>query len=993
MNVNGSRIDLLLGVEDWGRCTVQTDGAAMITLADAWGADASPPEAPVPGAWDAARNELRLQPIPILLGAIPGEAPPTLDGRRGAAADRYGNIYWISDDRQSLRVFSAGSATESVFWPDPLADLVPTRADDFTPAAPAVSIAQTFTALAVTEDHYLVTSFADPSGPGLLVFDLMAGGPPVRLAWPSPPFEPFDMARRIGGGVWVLDRVNARLWELDRHLAIVSDAVTSPSPTPPPDVFQTAPNGPTSGTSSPVTSGFIDLRTAAGLDIDPIAIDAAPSGSVILLDRAGPAGPSRVFRLRGGKNGAETAVARILEGLAQDLVIARTLTRAGSTAPLLLVVDALGTQAFGYAFDTSTDVIAQHVSPEVYPMRRFAGRALIEVRGMGYYDSGATDPRWVPVVQQPRARYLDFAELTTPIFDSGEAGCVWDRVMLDASIPAGTAIEVLCVASDERPDHEIGVLDTLPGPWMSQPTPYLRDDGIELPWLRREAGGRKKRASGTGTWELLLQQVRGRYLQLLLRLRGPGTATPSICALRAWYPRFSYPVRFLPSVFREDPQAASFLERFLANFEGLNTALEDRIVQVQALFDPRTAPAEALDWLADWFDLALDPSWDEWRRRLLIRYAMSFFRWRGTVHGLHLALAFAFNRDLPCPPFTPGPPFARGSAQDAIFDDPGSDNATLHGIRIVETFLTRRVGPLAAGDPGASQGPRVVAPARLWTPNEGNSGLVERYARFLGRTASAAEQVLPFSLIPPTDAAELAQWSLFCQTNLGFVPAAGAQDRQRWQQFLSGRVDSPAGLAAIAAIDLPADWPADLSTATNWGDFCAGSADPLPLGRWQQFLLCRYRRIDWLNAAHQTSWPSFDVIALPDHLPGSAAAQANWLQFEGQLLPMAQSAHRFSVLLPVPSVNADPANADRQLLLARRIVDIEKPAHTIFDVRFYWALNRVGEARLGTDTLLDVGSRAPQLLPDAVLGRAYVGESFVGGRNPPADGDRRLLSC
>jgi hypothetical protein len=33
------------------------------------------------------------------------------------------------------------------------------------------------------------------------------------------------------------------------------------------------------------------------------------------------------------------------------------------------------------------------------------------------------------------------------------------------------------------------------------------------------------------------------------------------------------------------------------------------------------------------------------------------------------------------------------------------------------------------------------------------------------------------------------------------------------------------------------------------------------------------------------------------------------------------------------------------------------------------------------------------LRPDAVLGRTYAGESFVGGAPPPAAGDRRLLAC
>ncbi len=105
------------------------------------------------------------------------------------------------------------------------------------------------------------------------------------------------------------------------------------------------------------------------------------------------------------------------------------------------------------------------------------------------------------------------------------------------------------------------------------------------------------------------------------------------------------------------------------------------------------------------------------------------------------------------------------------------------------------------------------------------------------------------------------------------------------------------------------------------------------------------------------------------------------------------TAHRFSVLLPVASVQEDPYEVDERMRRARRIVELEKPAHTVFDVRLYWALNRVGEARLGIDTLLNAGSRAPELIPDAILGRAYVGASFVGGPTPPPGGDRKPLAC
>lgn len=74
------------------------------------------------------------------------------------------------------------------------------------------------------------------------------------------------------------------------------------------------------------------------------------------------------------------------------------------------------------------------------------------------------------------------------------------------------------------------------------------------------------------------------------------------------------------------------------------------------------------------------------------------------------------------------------------------------------------------------------------------------------------------------------------------------------------------------------------------------------------------------------------------------------------------AAHRFSVLLPVRSVNQSGYELEADMALAKRIVEIEKPAHTVCDVRFYWAMNRVGAARIGSDTELGAGSRAPELL-------------------------------
>ena len=76
-----------------------------------------------------------------------------------------------------------------------------------------------------------------------------------------------------------------------------------------------------------------------------------------------------------------------------------------------------------------------------------------------------------------------------------------------------------------------------------------------------------KKSSVYNTWELLFQQAKGRFLQIKLQISGNGRSTPRLHAMRLYYPRFSYPDNYLPALYRDDDQSASFLERFLANIE------------------------------------------------------------------------------------------------------------------------------------------------------------------------------------------------------------------------------------------------------------------------------------------------------------------------------------------------------------------------------------------------------------------------------------------
>ena len=112
------------------------------------------------------------------------------------------------------------------------------------------------------------------------------------------------------------------------------------------------------------------------------------------------------------------------------------------------------------------------------------------------------------------------------------------------------------------------------------------------------------------------------------------------------------------------------------------------------------------------------------------------------------------------------------------------------------------------------------------------------------------------------------------------------------------------------------------------------------------------------------------------------------------MLAMNAAAHRFTVLIPANVGGQKPDTLEQQktkLEQIRRIIELEKPAHTVFDFRYYWNLFRLEEVRLGADTLLGLGSRDPLLSPELVVGENYIGESRVGTLQPEKYASRYVL--
>ncbi len=214
------------------------------------------------------------------------------------------------------------------------------------------------------------------------------------------------------------------------------------------------------------------------------------------------------------------------------------------------------------------------------------------------------------IVNPSIGRQKQGALLTLPL-DSGIPRCRWHRVQLDADVPAGAAINV-AVTTTEDPNALLHPDDWMPGP--------------------------------PGALDFLIDQPPGRYLLVQLTLIGDGTVTPVVRRVRLDFPRVTSLDR-LPAIYRDNPDAEDFSERFLSLFDASMADLDRAIERYPALLNAQNVPDAVLPWLGRFFDIAMDPSWTTAQRRRILQAAPQLYRIRGTVAGMTKAISLVFDID------------------------------------------------------------------------------------------------------------------------------------------------------------------------------------------------------------------------------------------------------------------------------------------------------------------------------------------------------------
>jgi phage tail-like protein len=759
MDVNGTRFHLFKGKIDWQRCQEIAENDQPIALNNAQNLDRD---------WLQTAEGIRLAAKLTLFPRGSRDTSLSPEMRRGAAADRFGNWYWIGHDRRSIYWQPAGSGKAGLYWQadapdrDTTAEAIKKETGQFVPLTPIGLETVELAGCAVTTYHYLVVG--NVSAPGILVFDLYAGGRPQLLRFPAGyDLVPFDLAARPDGGVWILDRINRKYWAFDRYFRVETkpafvEEILDEAPLdtdfkvvdgdwlirPTPEFAQGFPIG----DDSPPAENAVDPISIVCLYQQPLR------DHVLILENGAPSKIHHYYFNEQINDPFSLTVDTTvydpqqmseevsLSVIAHDIAyIAGPNTQPGTG--ILYTVQRDGNQIIAFNLDLSDDQAILTLRNDYLPLHFFGGRAIvahpapaIATVGQVYYDVVAGTAghdaavRWLPIQKIEQPRFERQATVETQVLDGRERDCVWHRLFLDACIPAETSVRIWTRAHND-PD----LLSTVP--FSPEPELYLRVNGAEIPNYQPYAAP-VSATNDTGTWELLFQAARGRYLQIRLILAGNGRVSPHIKAMRAYYPRFSYPRNYLPTAYLQDKLSASFLERMLANVEGTYAEIEGGIATAFTLFDARSAPADALDWLAGWLGLMMDPLWAKvreqqaWatatgpastsqtfdRRRLFIRFARKLFERRGTVSGLHFALQLFLEpclelmlAQLKRAAVTPDSPTRAHLARfgldsptpttnEAGFEDLLYTYLLIRpsNIRIIESFLTRGGLALEAGD-------------------------------------------------------------------------------------------------------------------------------------------------------------------------------------------------------------------------------------------------------------------------------------------------------
>lgn len=210
----------------------------------------------------------------------------------------------------------------------------------------------------------------------------------------------------------------------------------------------------------------------------------------------------------------------------------------------------------------------------------------------------------------------------TGVLDSRERCMEWHRLKMDGRFFGEDSVKATVYAADS--------------PYPQNSTMTFQEIVRSYEWnqyQKDEIFERYRRAEFFQPMDVLLHDVEGRYLWIKIELKAQGEWRPYIERMQIYFPKHTW-ISYLPEIYQEDIESASFLERYLSIFQSIYEDMTEKIERIPSFLDPDTGEEGALYELADWFGIEHTDLWTVEQLKYLVKNAPRISQTRGSVNSL-----------------------------------------------------------------------------------------------------------------------------------------------------------------------------------------------------------------------------------------------------------------------------------------------------------------------------------------------------------------------
>ena len=254
-----------------------------------------------------------------------------------------------------------------------------------------------------------------------------------------------------------------------------------------------------------------------------------------------------------------------------------------------------------------------------HPTKYFIWNKLSDfVRGSHYNMDASSSGIQLADIQQEEGYYY------SRLLDSREKQMQWHRLLIEGDTISESSVR-FWIYTSEHPtisygDKELD-LDTL---LTDETISEKEKQTILQPYCVRILDNPK---------DCLLHDVQGRYLWFRIRFVTQSGHSPYITKIKLIFPKNTW-LQYLPDIYQENGESASFVERYLGMFQSLYQDMTEAIRNVPQYLDADVVTGPFLEWLTSWISVEDSYLWNEEQLRYLLQHGIELYHKRGTVQYL-----------------------------------------------------------------------------------------------------------------------------------------------------------------------------------------------------------------------------------------------------------------------------------------------------------------------------------------------------------------------